>query len=124
MNKEKIKNFLLENEEVLKDIVYEINSWNGSLDWLDYQENGKDFFETYFYNKPDEAVRAVYYGDYRYMDDYVRFNAYGNLESCNEYGFIDNLKDSIDDIVEALIENKDNITIYNDELKEILESEE
>ena len=43
--------------------------------------NDEEFFDTFFEGKPMEAVRAVFYGDYRYNDEYVWFNVYGNLES-------------------------------------------
>ena len=36
-------------------------------------ENDGDFFESFFENKLD-AVRATFYGDYKFNDDYVRFN--------------------------------------------------
>lgn len=45
------------------------------------ESNDEDFFDTFFEGKPMEAVRASFYGNYRYADDYVWFNAYGNLES-------------------------------------------
>ena len=51
------------------DCVYEIES------------NDEDFFNTFFFGKPMEAVRASYYGDFRYNDDWVWFNTYGNLAS-------------------------------------------
>lgn len=44
-------------------------------------ENDDDFFNTYFEGKPAEAVRASFYGKYRFADAYVWFNAYGNLDS-------------------------------------------
>lgn len=45
-------------------------------------QNGECFFEEMF-STTDEAVRAVCYGEYHYTDEYVRFNAYGNLETTN-----------------------------------------
>ena len=45
-------------------------------------ENTDDFFETYF-TTPMEAVRATHFGHYNYSDEYVWFNAYGNLDSAN-----------------------------------------
>ena len=121
MKNEKIKDYLLNNIEVLKDVVKEINCWDGSLDYLDFYENDEEFFEMCFPNKAIDAVRAVYYGDYNYNDDYVRFNAYGNLESFNDYDYEEELKNYIDEIIERLEEEKDNITIYDNELKEMLE---
>lgn len=99
----------------LREMVGEVNSWNGGLDYLDYQENDKEFFNTYFYNKPDEAVRATYYGDYNYMDDYVRFNAYGNLESCSELEYEKELENYKEEIIDAYYENINEMD--NNELK-------
>ena len=45
------------------------------------ERNDEDFFNLFFEGKPMEAVRAVSYGHYSYADDWVWFNAYGNLES-------------------------------------------
>ena len=48
-------------------------------------DNDEDFFNTFYEGKPADAVRAASYGDYRYYDDYVWFNGYGNLVSANYY---------------------------------------
>lgn len=45
-------------------------------------ENEDDFFEQFFSSTMD-AVRAICYGNYRYCDDWVKFNGYGNLDSTN-----------------------------------------
>ena len=34
--KEKLKELLQNDDEILTDTVREINAWDGSLDWLDY----------------------------------------------------------------------------------------
>lgn len=106
------KNFTIDE---LREMVGEVNSWNRELDYLDYQENDEEFFNTYFYNKPDEAVRATYYGDYNYMDDYVRFNAYGNLESCSELEYEKELENYKEEIIDAYYENINEMD--NNELK-------
>ena len=87
---EELKNYILENEDLL-ELVRDINSYDGSLDWLDYQENDEEFFDVY-YNNTLEAVRAVCYGDYNYTNEYVKINAYGNLESCGSYELEEELK--------------------------------
>lgn len=96
--------FLLEDIGGLQQIVREMNSWDGSFEQFDVWENDEEFFNTFFEGKPLEAVRATFYGDFRYMDEYVRFNGYGNLESLNEYQIESELKDSIDEIVSHLID--------------------
>ena len=126
MRKNKIREYLLNNEDVLLDVVSELNSWNGCLENLDFWENDEEFFNTFFDN-PMEAIRATYYGNYNYNDDYVKFNGYGNIDSYSEYERIEEIKDSIDDIVDNLIECYYNIYI-NEELEnlilELLEEEE
>ena len=126
MKKNEIREYLLNNEETLLEVVSELNSWNGCLDNLDFWENDEEFFNTFFDN-PMEAIRATYYGDYNYNDDYVKFNGYGNIDSYSEYERIEEIKDNIDDIVENLVEYYYNIYI-NEELEnlilELLEEEE
>ncbi len=66
-------------------------------------ENDEEFFELFFNGKPAEAVRASFYGDYRYADDYVRFNGYGNLESLNSFTS-DDLPDFLDTVCDNIKE--------------------
>ena len=115
-----VKEYLLENEDVLISVVQELNSWNGCLDWLEFWENDGYFFDCVFENKLDVA-RAIYYGDYNYNDDYVRIDGYGNLVSYTEYEMIEEIKDSIDEIVENLIEEHDGYLYLSDDIKEIFE---
>lgn len=121
--KEKIIEILLNDDELLKEVVRELNSYSGCLDWLDYYENDDEFFNIFFQNNIISAVRAVSYGDYNYMDEFVRINVYGNLESCSEYEMIEEMKSYIDDIVSNLIDYKDDVYISNSDLEEILENE-
>ena len=98
-------NKLEENKEweSLRIINNECAMYNGSLDEIDV--NDEEFFNIYFENNVDKAVRAVCFGDYRYTDDFVMFNGYGNLQSFNEY----ELKHYLD-----LNEMAYQITAYND----------
>ena len=120
-NYEEIKNYLLNHVDEIGDIIIEINSIDGSLDYLEYYENDEEFFNTYFYNNPTEAVRSSYYGDYNYCDNYVRLNGYGNLESFNDYDLEKEYKEYIDDITKSLIEHYQQISICDDELISLIE---
>ena len=101
---EEIKEMLLELDiDKLREIVQNLNSYNGCLDYLDYYENGEDFFDTFFQTK-DEAVRAVCYGDYTYTDYYVIINAYGNCDSIDDLEYNSLLEESVDDIADNLVE--------------------
>ena len=122
-NFESIKNYLLGNEKELLNIVQEINSYNGSLDNLNFYENDEDFFNTFFADNPMEVARATFYGNYKYCDQYVRFNGYGNLESFDEYEAMKEIKAYIDDIVTCLLECWEELYI-DDQLVELLEEEE
>lgn len=113
MNLEKLKNEL--SYEELLEMVSEVNCYNGHLDDLYYYENDEWFFQDFFQNKVDDAIRAVCYGDYNYMDDYVHFNAYGNLDSCNEFQLQEEIESRADDIIEEYIDIIDEVS--NGELK-------
>lgn len=69
-------------------------------------ENDEEFFETFF-TKPIDAVGAVCCGDYRFNDNLVQFNGYGNLESFNLMT-IDKLPDFVENVAEVVIDNFDN----------------
>jgi hypothetical protein len=45
--------------------------------------NDQDFLETFFSNNLDGLARSIFYGDYNYSHDYIRFDGYGNLETFN-----------------------------------------
>ena len=120
----RIEKCLLNNDEELLNIVNEVNSYNGSLDFLAYWENDEDFFNTFFSDNPMEVARATFYGDYKYCDPYVRFNADGNLESFNKYELIEECKYYIDELVDGLLDCWEYIDIYNEELLTLLSEED
>lgn len=65
----------------------------------------------------DSAIRACFYGDYRYGDKYVRFNGYGNLVSFDwwddDYSPID-----LDTIADFLIgEGDSDVEVDTEELE-------
>ena len=120
-NYEEIKNYLLDHVDEIGDIITEINSIDNSLEYLEYWDNDEEFFNTFFYNNPMEAVRSSYYGDYVYCDKYVKFDGYGNLKSLDEYELEKEYKDYIDDITKSLIEHYQQISICDDELIKLIE---
>ena len=118
MLREKLQGLLLEDTGNLITVVEELNSWNGNLDYLRVYENDEEFFGMFFSNNPMELARAIYYGDYKYNDEYVRFNGYGNLESLDNFEYKEELKDNIEEILDELMENYNNIYLPT-ELEEI-----
>lgn len=119
-NYKNIKKSLLGNEGELMNIVQEINCYNGSLDHLNFYENDEEFFNTFFYNDPMRVAMLISYGDYKYHNDYVRFNGSGNLESFDRYELIQELKYYIDDIIESLKQCWKNIYITDDDILKAL----
>ena len=119
-NYEEIKNYLLNHVDEIGDIIIEINSIDGSLDFLEYWNNDEEFFNTFFYNNPMEAVRSSYYGDYNYCDNWVKFDGYGNLKSVNDYGLENEYKDYIEDITKSLIEHYQELSITDKELNNLI----
>ena len=120
-NYENIKNYLLNHIDEIGGIVSEINSFDNSLDYLEYYENNEEFFNTFFYNNPMEAVRSEYYGDYNYCDKYVKFDGYGNLKSVDDYELEKEYKYYIDEIVDALLEHYQEMIICDKELIKLIE---
>ena len=118
---EEIKDYLLNHVDEIGDIVIEINSIDNSLDFLEYWNNDEEFFNTFFYNNPTEAVRSAYYGDYNYCDDYVKFDGYGNLKSVDDYELEKEYKYYIDEIVNALLKHYQELSISDNELVKLIE---
>ena len=116
-----IKNYLLNHIDEIGGIVSEINSFDNSLEYLEYYENNEEFFDTFFYNNPMEAVRSSFYGDYHYCDNYVKFDGYGNLKSVNDYELENEYKDYIDDIVKSILEHYEELDISDKELVKLIE---
>lgn len=100
--------YKLIDEEVgiseLEGMVQECCSYDDSLEEYYYYENDEYFFRTRYKDDMMSAVRAVCFGHYNYMDDYVRVNAYGNLDSKSSYDYKRELMDSQEEIVERYAE--------------------
>lgn len=82
-NREVIAEWLkqLDGNDAMRIHNEEMDS-NGYADNM-YYSNDEEFFDTFFHCKAYDVVQRVFYGDYRFSDNFVCFNGYGNLESCN-----------------------------------------
>lgn len=105
MNYERLKELIMNgvDEKTLLEMVDYINWYNGYFDNLRVSYNDEDFFNTYFYNNPMEAVRSVSFGSYNFNDEYVRFNGYGNLETLDEYDLYRELRENKEDIIDEYL---------------------
>lgn len=78
----------------------------------------EEFFEMAFENKGYmEVARATFFGNIEsWSDGYIRFNAYGNLESLSEYDAVEVAEDHVNEIYEY--EDVWNYNIEEDEDEE------
>jgi hypothetical protein len=72
----------------------------------EFYENDEEFLQMFFSDRLDELARAIFYGDYRYMDEYIRFNGYGNLETFDKYQAEQEIDK--DEILNDILENRQN----------------
>lgn len=126
MENEKYNNiieYLKENVDVINDLVYECHSWDDSLEDYYWYNHDEEFYDIFFQSK-DEVARAVYYGgdNYRYDDLYVRFNVYGNLNTCCEWEREKDLIDSVEYIFDTWLGlyKNDNVGCYDDKFMELV----
>ena len=121
MNKvsyEDMINYLQDNTDTLKEMVNEVNSYNGALEDYAWEVNDEEFYDIFFKDKM-EVARAVYYGgnSYNYMEEYVRFDAYGNLETTDDYNMRRDLQDGASEILDEFLElYADNNVYTSDEV--------
>lgn len=121
MNKvsyEDMINYLQDNVDTLREMVNDVNSYNGALEEYMWEINDEEFYDIFFKDKM-EVARAVYYGgnDYCYTDDYVRFDAYGNLETTDSYNMRRDLQDGASEILDEFLElYADNNVYTSDEV--------
>lgn len=126
MNREKLKAYLQDNFDQLKRLVAQLDSHNGDTAEFDFYENDEHFFNTFFYENPFEAARHIYFGDYRFTDKYVNFDANDNLVSVSQEGLEDFLAhENIDEILNILELALPGVySELSDEVKEVLADDE
>ena len=123
----KLVAYFKENVDELHDLVREINSYDGSFEELTFYPNDEEFFEVFFNGvNPIEVARSVAYGDYNYTDEYVNFNAYGNLISMDGCELDELLLKNIKDIVAEYIDNyiDNNYIFVSSEVQEMVDEYE
>ena len=116
LNKYRIMDYItdIENFDMAFNLVQIINSYDGSFSEIEYFYNTDEFFEIFFGLNTMDAIRAVCYGDYRINEEFVRFNAYNNLESANKYEVLNDYELYKEEIADKLIAIADECDIYID----------
>ncbi|WP_300999659.1 antirestriction protein ArdA [Lactobacillus taiwanensis] len=89
----------LENFEDLEEVYWTLDG-RENLSIPEVYEFDEEFFETMF-SSPAEAVRATFFGNIQnWMDKYIYFNGYMNLESMNDFQFESEIKNAANEIIE------------------------
>ena len=117
---ERIREYLLNEEEILIDIVRGINSYNGSFETIIPYDNDEYTINELFGNNPYDFMGRCQYGNYSIQDDYFTFDTLGHIYSCNWDDIVEETVYYIDEIIEELL------SIYNElyideELRELIE---
>ena len=105
------------------DACEELDSWNGFLG--DTRCYSMDMIDEFF-SRPSELLDKM--DDFQYSDEYFYFTGYGNVSTTDDK--YDRYSDdySVDDVLDALIENYSHVDIYNndtlDNLLEVLANED
>lgn len=93
-----------------------------------YYDDFDELIDTYFYNDPSGAARAVYFGKIYLTDDYYTLNVYGNVQSYTSYDLNKELElilhDRINEILNLdsyIIEQEFEIDELNDFIEQIEE---
>ena len=117
-----VKEYLLDNEDKLLDVVQELNSWNGSFEELRFYDNDEYTINELF-SSPYDFAEACSYGEYNFNEDYFKFDNLGNIQSYTYREMVNEVRDNIDDIVDALKDKYHQISI-DDELRDLIEGPE
>lgn len=87
--------------ESLLDIARAANSWDGSFDWCE----AYDLDEIADMLAPTEFARAIIYGNVENINDPVRFNGYGNLETVKEWELEDIAEGETPELAAFVVDN-------------------
>ena len=86
--------------ETLRNMVNEVNGWDGSLENLEYYYM-EDFNFIMEGRTPEFIAHRVHFGDFNPTHDYFRFDGYGNIETISNWELERVMEDWADDIVVA-----------------------
>jgi hypothetical protein len=110
MLKEKLENVLLSDIDMIADVVREINSYSGALEFLEvYDMEEFDYIVEGL--SPLEIASKTYYGKLNPNDSYFRYDSYSNFESLSSWEVEDEYRNYISEIVDRMLEVKDNICL-------------
>ena len=117
---ERIKEYLLNDEELLIGIVRDINGYNGSFETIVPYDNDEYTINELFENNPYGFMERCQYGNYSIQDDYFTFDTLGHIYSGNWDDIVEETIYYIDEIIEELLSIHNDLYI-DEELSELIE---
>ena len=116
----RIKAYFNTNKTELFEIVSQINSYDSSLQHLEflYMEDLDMYLDGL---TPTDIANRIFFGDFNPNHEYFRFNGYENLESFDEWELNKELFDNIDEIIERIVDLKNEIELPK-EIENILKN--
>ena len=116
----RIKTYFNTNKTELFEIVSQINSYDSSLQHLEFLD--MEDLDMYLDGlTPTDIANKIFFGDFNPNHQYFRFNGYENLESFDQWELNKELFDNIDEIIERIVDLKDEIELP-EEIENILEN--
>ena len=84
--------------EQLLIMAREVNGYDGSLDYFEWY--GMAELDEIMYGQDAHGFACrIHFGDFNPMDDYFRFDGYGNLESVDAWGLEKMAEEWAEDII-------------------------
>lgn len=102
------------NEMDDNELIQLNNEYCESINAMDstIYANDSEFLEMAFGHNVDALARAIFYGDYNYSHNWVRFNGYGNLETFNWFEAKD-LCESVNVMAEYIYDTFQNFSQFD-----------
>lgn len=115
---EYIENYINEELEVDASMIGYYNEYLANNGYETYFD---DLNEVLYGFEPLEVARMTFYGNFKFAEDYHKFNGYGNIDSFSEYEIIREMKNDRD-FLEWYIEENDLIDFEDPEVIEVIEA--
>ena len=116
----KIRAYFNANKTELFEIVSRINSYDSSLQHLEFLD--MEDLDMYLDGlTPTDIANKIFFGDFNPNHEYFKFNGYENLESFDEWELNKELLNNIDEIIERIVDLKDEIELPK-EIENILKN--
>lgn len=106
-----LREYLFKNVDKLLEVVQELNRQNGLSEEFKFYKNDEHTINKLF-TTPYEFAKKSNHIEYDFNEEFFRFDNCGDVVSYTYYDMVDEIRDNIDEVIEALQES--NINDLND----------